>query len=123
MQITIVDNDKALLRSLRLLLAAQGHEVRCFHNPIEAEEAIGVSVRPDALIVDYLMPGLDGVTLLRQLRPRLEDGCAVVLISGHSDRLGSMELETLGRVRFLPKPLDFEELSDLLAKEGGEGDA
>ena len=119
MRITIVDNDKALLRSLSLLLSSEGHEVVCFQDPLGAGAAVGVSVHPDVLIVDYLMPGLDGVALLQRLRPRLGGDCSVILISGHSDRLGGSELESLGPLRFLPKPLDFEELSGLLAKGGG----
>jgi DNA-binding response OmpR family regulator len=123
MQITIVDNDKALLRSLSLLLSKEGHEVVCCQDPLEAAEIVGVSVHPDVLIVDYVMPGLDGVSLLRRVRPRLAEDCSMILISGHSDRLGRSELEPLGLLRFLPKPLDFEELSGLLLKQGGEGGA
>jgi CheY-like chemotaxis protein len=84
--------------------------VTCFDDPMAAAAAIGKAVVPDVLIVDYLMPGLDGIALLRRVRPRLPRGVRVILISGHADRLAPDQLATLGLGDLLSKPLDLDAL-------------
>ena len=110
MQITIVDNDKALLRSLAIVLSGEGHHVTCFDDPLAAASAIGDGVVPDVLIVDYIMPGLDGIALLERVRPRLPRHARVIMISGHTDRLAAAQLATLRLGGLLRKPLDLDEL-------------
>ena len=122
MQVTVVDNDKALLRSLAIVLSREGHRVTCFDDAQAAAATIGEEGAPDVLIVDYVMPGLDGVDLLERVKPRLPACCTLILISGHTDRLPVDRLARLGLSRVLSKPLDLQDLRDLVrgAPEGGE---
>jgi DNA-binding NtrC family response regulator len=118
MNIVLVENDIYLLKSLELVLKGLGHSVRPFCNPLQAEACISEGAADiEALVVDYLMPGMDGLTLLKRIRGALPEACRVILISGHQELLAEMALESFGLAAVLPKPLDLDRLQELV--EGG----
>lgn len=113
MRITVVDNDRALLRSLEILLGAEGHEVACFAEPsqaLEALETLEAEAWPELLLVDYMMPVMTGTDLLRALRRHRPSGCACVVITAHADQLSQSDLRDLGVQAVLAKPLDLSRL-------------
>lgn len=110
MTVVVVDNDTALLRSLEIFLSQYGHQVEAFNNPAAAAEYLDHQASPDALVVDYVMPGLSGLELLGRSRSRLAESCRVVLISGHTDQIEPLDLEAHGIGQFVPKPLDLFQL-------------
>jgi DNA-binding NtrC family response regulator len=116
MNVVIVDNDAAFLRSAELMLSADGHRVRTFVNPENACDYIEDGGQPDVLLLDYLMPRLSGVQVLDRIRPHLSREARVVLVSGHTDLVQSLDLKSLGIAAFLPKPLDLQKLDDLLGR-------
>jgi CheY-like chemotaxis protein len=65
--ILIVDDNPANLKLARVMLAAEGYEVR---GAIDAEEALVVlsSFRPRLILMDLQLPGMDGLTLTRRLK-------------------------------------------------------
>lgn len=114
MRIAIVDDDRALLESLSVILSQEGHRVKTLKN---ANSALAFFEKPqdmDVLILDYLLPDGTGCALLEQVRDRLGAGCRVIMTSGHTDRLDFEELKLLGVEAFLPKPIDLERLIELL---------
>ena len=66
MNVAVVDNDRALLRSLQILLEERGHRVRAFGSAEEAAALFAGGQAPDAVIVDYVMPGVAGEELLHR---------------------------------------------------------
>ena len=118
MNIALVDNDKALIRSLQLLLTKKGHCVRGFHDSLEALKNLtseGFSL--DMLIVDYVMPGMTGLGLVRNLAGHLNPTCRVVLLSGHSKIVPVQELASSGIHQFLAKPVNLNQLFSLTNPE------
>ena len=116
MRVWVIDNDPALLRSLEILLMNQGYDVECFDDPLVASRTLERGAPPDVLVLDYVMPGLNGGELLARCRHRLPENCNVIVISGHTDQIETEELEKLGMSAFLPKPLDLERLDQILTR-------
>lgn len=67
-RIVLVDDDPAFLSALALNLETEGYEVAPFHDPAVALAACKVGSQPDAFVLDWNMPGMNGIELLGELR-------------------------------------------------------
>jgi two-component system, OmpR family, response regulator MprA len=67
-KILVVDDERAVRESLRRALELEGYEIELADDGIAALEAVEASGEPDAMILDVLMPGLDGLEVARRLR-------------------------------------------------------
>jgi two-component system, OmpR family, response regulator MprA len=110
MAILVVDDDQAVRDALRRALTLQGYSVEA---ATDGEEALAVLGKPDAavdlLVVDILMPGLDGLEVTRRLRA---DGnqLPILMLTARdqvSDRVAGLEA---GADDYLVKPFALEEL-------------
>ena len=116
MNILIVDNDMALLRSLEIVLKDQGHHVMSFSSPQTAYLYIEQEPDVDVLILDFVMPEMNGEELLRRMWGRLPRHCKKIMITGHTEQIGSYKiLQALGVSHVLAKPLDLDRLCELVA--------
>ncbi len=107
-QILVVDDDRAVRESLRRSLSFNGYAVSLATDGVEALEAIG-NDRPDAVILDVMMPRLDGLEVCRQLRSTGDDLPILVLTARDSvsERVAGLDA---GADDYLPKPFALEEL-------------
>jgi DNA-binding NtrC family response regulator len=110
MRVVLVDNDTTLLRSLEIVLSSRGHKVVSFDDPVSACGFIEKGGPLDILIVDYVMPDLDGKALMQRVGPHLPRSCRVILLSGHTDLVEPLDLASIGINAYLPKPLDLDQL-------------
>ena len=118
MNILVVDDDMALLRSLEILLEAQGHYVMSFSDPTTACQYVEHGPDIDVFILDYMMGEMSGEDVLKQVARRLPGNCRTIMITGHSEELASYRiLAGLGVHRVLPKPLDLEQLSEVIGQQ------
>lgn len=123
MKVIVIDDDLAFLRSLELVLALNGHDVRCFDDPLEAYSEMRAEP-PEAVLVDLVLPGLSGFELLERLSREGATPSCVVLISGHSDLVDQRDLARTGVSAFLAKPVDLKRLMAVLSQyEKLEGSA
>ncbi len=108
MRIFVVDDDRAVRDSLRRSLEFNGYEVVTAADGAEALARFN-SVDPDALIVDVMMPRLDGIDTTRALRAAGNDVPIMVLTARDSvgDRVDGLDA---GADDYLPKPFALEEL-------------
>ena len=111
MKILIAEDDPVSRRLLQAALLKWGYEVMVTNNGREAWEAMNVAAPPSLLILDWLMPEMDGVELCREvrLRPEWRSAYLILLTS-----LGSKEdvvkgLEA-GADDYITKPFDHSEL-------------
>jgi CheY-like chemotaxis protein len=114
LRVLVVDDCPETRASLRTLLRLWGHDTReAADGP--AALAAAEEFRPQAVLLDINMPGMDGYEVARRLRPlECRDGCLVLAMSGPSqvrDVEGAWEAGFDGR---LLKPLDVRELERLL---------
>ena len=127
MRILVVDDDLAVRESLRRSLAFNGYTVDLAEDGVEALEAI-TNERPDALVLDVMMPRLDGLEVCRQLRSSGDDLPILVLTARDtvSERVSGLDA---GADDYLPKPFALEELLARLRallrrtgpEDGGDG--
>jgi CheY-like chemotaxis protein len=105
----VVDDEPMLLNLALAVLESVGCEVQTFRNPKRALEAFA-AVRPDVVVTDYSMGGMNGMELIRECR-RLNPGQKAVLISGTVD--GEVFADSPVKPdRFLAKPYQINELTD-----------
>lgn len=111
-RVLVADDEPLTADMLALMLAFRGYEVVCAHDGAEAL-ARARETRPDVVLMDVLMPGLEGVDVARLLRsdPDL-GGCPIVLFSSADE--GEVEWRAAGANLFLQKPLDIRRLPDLV---------
>jgi len=107
-RILVVDDDRAVRESLRRSLSFNGYSVELAQDGVEALDAI-TNNRPDALILDVMMPRLDGLEVCRQLRSTGDDLPILVLTARDSvsERVAGLDA---GADDYLPKPFALEEL-------------
>ncbi|MGH3469188.1 MAG: response regulator transcription factor [Thermocrispum sp.] len=108
MRILVVDDDRAVRDSLRRSLEFNGYSVELASDGAQALEAIEAN-RPDAMVLDVMMPRLDGLEVARRLRGRGDDLPILVLTARDavSDRVSGLDA---GADDYLPKPFALEEL-------------
>ena len=68
MKILVVDDERAVRESLRRALELEGYEIELAADGSEALYRLEGSEEPDAMILDVLMPGVDGLEVCRRLR-------------------------------------------------------
>ncbi len=107
-RILVVDDDRAVRESLRRSLSFNGYSVALAQDGLEALDLIA-SDRPDALVLDVMMPRLDGLEVCRQLRSTGDDLPILVLTARDSvsERVAGLDA---GADDYLPKPFALEEL-------------
>jgi two-component system, LuxR family, response regulator FixJ len=111
--IVIVDDDAAVLSSLGLMLRANGCRVRVYSGGAELLREPNPA-ESDILLVDYVMPEMDGLSLIRQLRQRGWGGTAI-LITGRYDVSLIARARAAGVAIVLEKPLAKEAILGALA--------
>ncbi|MBA0125545.1 response regulator transcription factor [Haloechinothrix sp. YIM 98757] len=108
MRILVVDDDRAVRESLRRSLEFNGYTVELAGDGTTALDAVTAN-RPDAMVLDVMMPRLDGLEVARRLRSSGDDLPILVLTARDtvSDRVSGLDA---GADDYLPKPFALEEL-------------
>jgi two-component system response regulator MprA len=108
-KILVVDDERAVRESLRRALELESYEVELAGDGLEALAALGNGADPDAMILDVLMPGLDGLEVCRRLR-RSGNRIPILLLTARvevGDRVAGLDA---GADDYLTKPFALEEL-------------
>jgi CheY-like chemotaxis protein len=125
-RILIVDDEPAIREVLSAVLTEEGYEVAVAVDGAEGLTRVAEH-SPDLVILDYMMPRLDGLQLLQRLRSRPELAKAhVILLSAVAHRLRGEPLASSVDL-VLAKPFDLDELVDhvaaVLKRARTDGDA
>jgi len=110
----IVDDDESLRWVLEKALHQAGMETRSFERAEHLLEAIGHD-RPDVLITDVRMPGMDGIALLNRVSRSCPD-LPIIVITAHSDLDHAVAAYQGGAFEYLAKPFDLDEAIELVRK-------
>ncbi len=115
-RILLVDDDEAVLRSTRRLLARDGYDVLCANNGREALVLYqGMSPRPDVVVMDVHMPEVDGEQAM-ELLLQIERNVRILFVTGTVEPGRENSLLEKGARAVLRKPFDGTQLRAALAQ-------
>ena len=104
--VLIVDDDERLREYVRVNLEAEGYEVREAGSAEEGLSALGER-SPDLILLDVMMPQVDGWETLRRIQEHTGVGAIpVIMFSGKVDEQSAAEAESRGAQAFIGKPFD-----------------
>jgi two-component system alkaline phosphatase synthesis response regulator PhoP len=105
-KITIIDDDTDLVEAVRNFLARHSFEVSTAYGGIEGLKVIEEN-RPDLVILDMMMPDIDGIQVLLKIRgnSQIKDTSVIMLTAKEAqpDRVSALEM---GAYEYIAKPLD-----------------
>lgn len=113
-RVLVVDDDARLCAAAERALRHLGYETLVATGG-DAGLQLALTHRPDVILVDVRMPGVDGHTLLRRLRSQGVE-CGVVVMSGHATVDDAIDAIRNGAVDFLKKPWTMPELAAAMAR-------
>jgi len=106
--IMIVDDDPDIRELMKIFLEGDGYHVDLAADGIEALDQLHAGAHPDLILVDLMMPRMDGEQFMKELRGTRFAKIPIIVISGHSAvRRKTREFEAAA---FLMKPVEFNEL-------------
>ena len=108
MRILVVEDERKTASFIRKALQAEGFAVDVCHNGTEAL-AVASSTPFDSIVLDIMLPGRDGLSVLRQLRSR-KNTAPVLLLSARGEVNERVEGLNTGADDYLPKPFELAEL-------------
>ncbi len=113
--ILIIDDDADMLKLLKVLLAGMGHEILTAERG--AEGILKASRhRPDLILCDVVMPGMDGIEACRQIQQRFQDGdkkfIPVVMLTSQRTTDDVKSAVSVGAIDYMTKPFDPEKLAE-----------
>ena len=124
MKILIIEDEKLLAESIKVLLTRKGFDVECVYDGKTGEEYAMLGIY-DLLILDVMMPGMDGYQVAREVRAK-RCSTPILMLTAKSeveDRIAGLNA---GADYYLTKPFDTRELlaciNALLRRQGGQVD-
>ncbi len=105
LHIAVVDDEEAVLDSLRLYFDRQGVEASCFASADAFLAGITGGQRFDCIVSDVRMPGMSGLDMVRSLKGSGVSS-PVILITGHGDVDMAVAAIKVGAFDFIEKPFD-----------------
>lgn len=112
--IVVIDDDPAILDLTSLILSRSGYLVYCTSSALDAMDVIAAR-NPELVLLDYVMPEMDGLTALREIRSRFPS-TAVVIFTGRGNEEIAVELMKAGASEYILKPFNNRDLVERLDK-------
>ena len=123
--VLVIDDSVTILKVVNLILAKNGYQVTLAQDGSEGLERLRSDGPFDLILLDFVMPRMNGYQFCRQLRAEPEHrGVPVVLMSARTGTIGDRFVEQTGAVDALAKPFDARALvavvGNVLAKQAGD---
>ena len=105
-KILLADDDKDLVKMLKLYFSRKGYDMQTAENGLEAMERIQEG--PDLILLDINMPGLDGLSVCRQIRDKVS--CPILFLTAKVEEQDRVNGLLLGGDDYILKPFSLKEL-------------
>jgi len=115
-RILVIDDDALVARVMAEALQSEGNDVVVARGGEEGLRAIEEN-RPDGVFLDIVMPGMDGVEVLRHIRERAPD-LPVIILTGWASERQIDEARKLGVTDIISKPVALRNLTRALSRTG-----
>ena len=112
-KVLVVDDELEVRQILQEFLAHRGYEVYAAESGPEALNALD-TFKPDVVLLDVLMPGMDGVETLKRI-VALQPTLPVIMVTANADVGITSRLLGLGAADYIPKPFDLEYLDQAVS--------
>ncbi len=109
--VLVVEDDPAIRRLVTMVLKRQGYRLEAASDGVEAVLKLGVSDY-DVIVLDLMMPNLDGFTFLRTIAENQPERLRKVIVTSAASPAVIRERMAEGPFQMLPKPFDIHELVD-----------
>ncbi|MDO5662995.1 MAG: MtrAB system response regulator MtrA [Brachybacterium sp.] len=106
-RILVVDDDAAIAEMVSIVLRGKGFDVVTYADAVSALDAFP-RVRPDVVLLDLMLPGMDGIEACRRLRR--SSGVPIIMLTARTDTADVVEGLEAGADDYLTKPFEPEEL-------------
>lgn len=114
LRVLVVDDNRDSAESMAFLLRQLGHDVATAHDGHQGLQ-LALSERPDVLLLDIGLPGLDGYQLCRQARMGGLEAALIIAVTGYADERSLQQSREAGFDAHLAKPVRLPVLQRLLA--------
>ena len=111
--VLVVDDEPGMLRYMKTVLELDSYKVSTAHCGEDAIQSVRDGAAPDLVLLDLVMPGIDGLQTLEQLR-RLRPDLKVVMLSCVSDPSKVVRAIQLGAHNYLTKPFQKSDLDHIM---------
>ena len=112
--IWVIDDDKAIRWVLDKALSKANMNVECFESAVGIMEKL-YSQKPDAIVSDIRMTGIDGLDLLAEISKQYPE-IPVIIMTAHSDLESAVSAYEGGAFEYLPKPFDINDAVELVRR-------
>lgn len=107
-KILIIEDDKAIVDIIRMILEEDGYEIHGAFNGISGIQKFK-DIFPDIVLLDIKMPRMDGIEVLQELK-KIDRQAIIIMISGHGNIETAVQTTKLGAYDFISKPFEVERL-------------
>ncbi|PLY02682.1 MAG: hybrid sensor histidine kinase/response regulator [Desulfuromonas sp.] len=107
-KILVVDDERVILDLATMVLSARGYQIETAFSGADALDRVA-SLQPELILLDYMMPEMDGLTVLRQLRAQYPDTYVIMFTGKGSEEL-AVELMKAGASDYIRKPFNNQNL-------------
>ena len=107
LRILVVDDDPEICAYMRTLLTGEGHDIQTLTDPMRAVDTIKEE-RFHLAILDLMMPGMDGIELLRRVR-KADSDIAIIIFTGYPNVESAVAAMKLDVSDYLKKPFEIEQ--------------
>ncbi|MDD5475949.1 MAG: response regulator [Syntrophales bacterium] len=114
-RILVVDDEPEILRLLTGFLSSREYDVFTASDGVEAISKVR-TVRPDAVLLDIIMPGMGGIDVLKEIKA-MDPETVVLMVTGVIDDQVNELARQAGADGYILKPFDFDDLDTILREK------
>ncbi|MDD5382707.1 MAG: response regulator [Candidatus Margulisbacteria bacterium] len=113
-KILVIDDEEGVRESFKMILKIKDYDVQAFEDGESAVANIKKDIF-DMAFVDYKLPGIDGIEVLRKIK-EIDPNIEVVIVTAYASESSHANAITLGALEYLRKPFLMEEIYELVER-------